>query len=283
MPHAEQPPVETADSILDLRVLLAAAVMVAGGVAVVVFPDVVPFAVIWMAVIFTAVVKGPRVVALLSLLGLAISLAAGLASGLGGSWVFWGRMGVFVVIAVVSVVLSLRRARRELNLWILATTDELTGLPNRRLLVARLEAQLAIRNLEKDCAVIYADLNDFKEINDRHGHLVGDQVLVLTAQRLARCFRAADTVARFGGDEFVVAVPAIDGREGVTVLCERMLAAFDEPLHIGTTRVDLRITIGAAIAHPSQVVSPVQLIERADDVLIELKRTGETPYRIVDW
>lgn len=281
MPPRERP-LEPADSLLDWRVLVAAGVMAIGGVAVVVFPDIVPFAVIWMAVIFTAVFKGPRVIALLCVLGLAISLAAGLASGVGGDWIFWARMLVFVGISIVSVTLSLRRSRRELDLWILATTDDLTGLPNRRLLVARLEAQLSIRHLEKDCAVIYADLNNFKEINDEHGHLVGDQVLVLTAQRLARCFRTADTVARFGGDEFVVAVPAIDGRDGVAVLCERMLATFDEPLHMGSTRVELGITIGAAIAHPSRLVSPVELIERADEVLIELKRTGETRYRIVD-
>jgi len=121
--------------------------------------------------------------------------------------------------------------QREANALHEAQHDELTGLPNRRLLAERAAAALATSELRKvSCAVLAIDLDGFKEVNDRYGHEVGDAMLREIAARLTRVMRPQDTVARRGGDEFAVLVPDVGSVTEVERIATRLLQAVEQPL-----------------------------------------------------
>ncbi len=115
-----------------------------------------------------------------------------------------------------------------------AQHDYLTGLPNRSLLVERLEQALNQASRKgSTLALLFLDLNRFKPINDQYGHLAGDGILQALSQRLREAMRATDTVARFGGDEFVVLVPELESRDGVLTLACKLRELVDAPLRLG--------------------------------------------------
>jgi diguanylate cyclase len=157
----------------------------------------------------------------------------------------------------------------------LSRHDVLTGLPNRLLLQEELAAlcRYALPAREH-FAVLALDLDGFKSINDVHGHAAGDWLLREVAERLRRSVRAPDLAARLGGDEFVVLVPASGVREG-TEVAERVLAALHEPLQLpdGTT-VRPGASIGLAVA-PASGATPDALLGAADDALYQAKRAGK--------
>ena len=157
-----------------------------------------------------------------------------------------------------------------------ATHDPLTGLPNRALLADRLEMALAAaRRTEVPVAVLFIDLDAFKDINDSSGHLLGDEVLVRVAGRLQTVVRDEDTVARFGGDEFVVLLPHTD-ETVANEIAERLLATVREPMVFDGQRLHLSASIGVAVSPP---VEPSSLLQAADAAVYHAKSQGRGQVR----
>ena len=136
----------------------------------------------------------------------------------------------------------------EANLWHQALHDPLTGLANRSLLEDRLALALArVDRQGGTAAVLMLDLDDFKDVNDTQGHLVGDQLLIAIARRLAAVTRTSDTLCRFGGDEFVYLAEGLDTREELEDLGARLLHQFIEPFAIGELLLEQHASIGIVI------------------------------------
>jgi diguanylate cyclase (GGDEF)-like protein/PAS domain S-box-containing protein len=160
-----------------------------------------------------------------------------------------------------------------------ALHDALTGLPNRQLLGDRLlQGAARARRHGGAVAVLFVDLDHFKLINDAAGHAVGDRVLVEVAARITGAVRADDTVARFGGDEFVVV--CADGSVGtVSGTAERILAALREPLEVDDQRLHVSASIGVALAPPTDVES---ILSSADAAMYDAKARGRAQVRMFD-
>jgi diguanylate cyclase (GGDEF)-like protein len=143
--------------------------------------------------------------------------------------------------------------------------DPLTQLPDRNLLLARLSARLqGDRAADRKFAVLFVDLNSFKQINDEHGHLLGDRVLREVADRLITCVRQGDYVTRFGGDEFVILVEHIEGPDEIASVVSRIHDAFAQPIVLPEGKFSLSLSIGATQAGVHH--------RTADDILAEADR-----------
>jgi diguanylate cyclase (GGDEF)-like protein len=160
---------------------------------------------------------------------------------------------------------AIRRLTRELAATRhFATHDSLTGLPNRRLLLDRLGQALAhAARYRKHVMLLLVDLDEFKNINDRHGHRIGDELLKQVAERLLACVRSCDTVSRYGGDEFVVMLPQIDAIENARVVCEKIRARLAVPYTLGEQSIRAGASIGAAV-YGEDGRTTGELIDRAD-------------------
>ncbi|WP_295453312.1 GGDEF domain-containing protein [uncultured Thiodictyon sp.] len=171
------------------------------------------------------------------------------------------------------------RKRMEEELRHLAFHDSLTRLPNRRLLLDRLERALRIGQRQlSHLAVLFLDLNRFKQLNDTHGHDVGDQLLVEVAQRLRQAVRDGDTVARLGGDEFVVLLEGLAkdlGRATVqaTAIAEQIEAALCAEYLLGSVRHQGSASIGITLLR-GQDLDPDQVLKDADAAMYKAKRRG---------
>ena len=151
-----------------------------------------------------------------------------------------------------------------------AMHDDMTGLANRALLRDRLQALLARAGRGGTRAVVfYLDIDRFKEVNDTWGHAAGDAVLTETARRLSSVVRAGDTVARYGGDEFVVAGEA-SGAADAALLARRIGVALRPDVDVGGRTIPLSVSVGFALSRPLD--EPDDLVARADAVLLEAKR-----------
>ena len=153
-----------------------------------------------------------------------------------------------------------------------ATHDALTDLPNRALLLDRLTRALSER--ENACsAVMFVDLDRFKDINDSAGHSVGDEVLIAVARRLVEATRPADTVCRLGGDEFVVLSERITGGEPEALaLARRLQKSLSEPIEVCGRRFSTTASIGLAVARAGD--DPEMLLSQADGAMYAAKRNG---------
>lgn len=153
-----------------------------------------------------------------------------------------------------------------------AHRDPLTGLANRRATSERLSnAVKRATTADKDLTVMFLDLDGFKAVNDDLGHEVGDEVLVAVGRRLANTVRAADSLGRWGGDEFVVVV---DGGVAATqALAQRLHQALEQPVVVGGERA-LRISVSVGAALLKSEDSPEDVLARADQAMFEAKRTG---------
>ncbi|GMV58998.1 MAG: hypothetical protein AMXMBFR72_20980 [Betaproteobacteria bacterium] len=169
--------------------------------------------------------------------------------------------------------------RREADALHDAQHDELTGLPNRRLLATRAAAALAATALRNSqCAVIAIDLDGFKEINDQYGHKVGDTVLREVALRLARVLRPQDTVARRGGDEFAMLIPDVGTRTDVERIAVRILQSVAQPVLLaGGQPGTVSASLGIALA-PEQGRDLERLLQLADLAMYEAKLKGKNRY-----
>ena len=161
----------------------------------------------------------------------------------------------------------------ELAYW--ATHDHLTSLPNRRFLDAYLTTSLGPRRRAEDhLVVLFLDLDDFKPVNDRHGHQTGDEVLRAIARRLRNAAREDELVARYGGDEFVVVTTRARTACDVSVLAERILSAVRTPI-VGLTEEPIVVGASVGIGHASGEEDPTALLQRADAASYRAKRAGK--------
>jgi len=153
----------------------------------------------------------------------------------------------------------------------LAYHDELTGLPNRRLLWDRLHQALAhgMRH-DKQVALLLLDLDGFKTVNDQLGHGVGDKLLKVVAERLSACVRGADTACRYGGDEFVIMLPAVEHEGITTAVISKVQQRLAEPCRIDGFEIRIAASIGA-VFYPADGQTSEELIGRADDALYRAK------------
>jgi diguanylate cyclase (GGDEF)-like protein len=176
----------------------------------------------------------------------------------------------------------LHKAARNYSLMLesLALNDPLTGLANRRLLDDRMSMALVhARRNNSAMAVVYLDLDGFKQINDTLGHGVGDILLKMVAERLEATVREEDTVARLGGDEFILALWHVDGIDYAASAAERAIEAVSNPYDIDGTTVSITTSAGISI-YPDHGEDSEMLIKSADAALYEAKRAGRNAYRI---
>ena len=164
-----------------------------------------------------------------------------------------------------------------------ALHDALTGLPNRLLLLDRMKRALerSARSPERLFAVLFVDLDRFKNVNDSLGHLAGDELLVQCSQRLGSNCRPADTLARLGGDEFILLLDGISGEADAIRIAERILMQFREPFHIAGHELYMAASIGVAFNSPGSA-QPEDLLRDADTAMYAAKAQGKACYSVFD-
>jgi len=180
-----------------------------------------------------------------------------------------------LVLAYVEDITERRRNREMLEYQ--ATHDELTGLPNRRSLVAEIVAELAQPD---GCSVLVLDLDRFKVVNDSLGHSVGDQLLITCADRIRLSLRPGDSVCRLGGDEFAILLRAPADHHAAGVVAERLLTLLREPVAIGDDEVYPSASIGVAIPQPGDTVE--DLLRHADTAMYQAKGQGRDRWDVFD-
>jgi len=170
--------------------------------------------------------------------------------------------------------------RAEVKIRHMAFHDSLTSLPNRELLLDRLGVALANATRNRTyVGLLFLDLDDFKPINDRFGHTVGDALLIGVAQRLKRSARSGDTVARIGGDEFTMLVPSIASREELAVVAHKIVSVLHEPFEINDHTIRITASVGGAMTNEG-ASDPDLLIEQADAAMYRMKNAGRDGYRL---
>lgn len=179
--------------------------------------------------------------------------------------------------AAAQVATAIERKRLQDQLHHLARFDGLTGVPNRQMFHDRLESALArSRRRPAGFALLYLDLDGFKQVNDSYGHEAGDLLLQEVAVRVTQCVRDADTVARLGGDEFVVLLESVAQMEDAALVAGKIRGELSRPVDIGATSVLATASIGIAI-HPADGDTAQRLLRRADEAMYLDKRQRAAP------
>ena len=161
-----------------------------------------------------------------------------------------------------------------------ALSDPLTGLPNRRGFTEQLEK--ALNHPEQHLALIFCDLDRFKEVNDRYGHAAGDALLLELSRRLQTVLRGADTLARLGGDEFVVLMEHLKEDADALVLAERLRACLAEPWRHDSEELWLSMSMGVATCGSQEAVHAEELLRRADLTMYRVKEAGRDGIAVYD-
>ena len=157
-----------------------------------------------------------------------------------------------------------------------STHDQLTNLPNRRLADARLEQALAAARTGGRVGVVYIDVDRFKEVNDRYGHKTGDLFLQQIAARLRGAIRASDLLARIGGDEFLLIVPALGSPEDGAAYEARLLLCFGDDFSLDGVRISGSASFGLAM-YPDDGTTPEELKRHADAAMYAAKQSRAEP------
>lgn len=170
--------------------------------------------------------------------------------------------------------ITLRKNEQE-RIRLLAFYDALTGLPNRRLFDERIShALLVARRHKKQMALMFIDVDHFKQINDIYGHDIGDEAIKAVANRMQEVLRASDTLARLGGDEFVVLLDDVSSAEAARKVAENLRRPFAEKLQFTDNTVHISLSIGVAIWSPEQDENITSLMKKADIALYDVKARG---------
>ncbi|MEX2197913.1 MAG: EAL domain-containing protein [Burkholderiales bacterium] len=200
--------------------------------------------------------------------------------------IIWSAGGMLFFLVLTWAIVSTRRSLERLQsaesqqlaaeqqLAQLAQYDALTGLPNRALFHDRLGQAIArAHRSERQIAVLFLDLDRFKEINDSFGHEAGDRVLIEAAERMRLHLREGDSVARLGGDEFTVILEDVGDAEQVRAVAQKLLRAFAEPFRIDGQDLFVTLSIGIAL-HPRDGADAESLLRHADTAMYQAKSDG---------
>jgi diguanylate cyclase (GGDEF)-like protein len=164
----------------------------------------------------------------------------------------------------------------------IANNDVLTGLPNRRLLEDRMmQALKTAKRSDNIVAALFLDLDFFKTVNDTHGHTIGDDLLKLVAKRLTDLLRTEDTVARVGGDEFVLLLSMLNDEHQAVAMAEKIVNALAQPFELAQHTLQLGVSVGIAL-YPKHADAPSDLISHADVAMYVAKRKGRNCYAIYE-
>jgi diguanylate cyclase (GGDEF)-like protein/PAS domain S-box-containing protein len=171
------------------------------------------------------------------------------------------------------------RKDREERLEYLATHDSLTDLPNRALFYDRLNHALT-RAQRNQClvAVMFLDLDGFKEVNDTYGHALGDRLLKAVAQRLESCVRQSDTMARLGGDEFAGLIDELTSLAGATIVAQNLITALEKPFLIDAVELSVTGSIGVSV-YPIDGGNADLLLRKADVAMYRAKSRGKNNFQ----
>lgn len=214
--------------------------------------------------------------------GVAISRSMGLIpAGLGSEYALQAGSAIEVLLFSLALAQRIHLLRQEKAQAVArAETDPLTGLVNRAGLDQVLRQLFGDkRRTGKSLALLLLDLDDFKPVNDRYGHAVGDRLLMTVAERLRACIRTDDVAARLGGDEFVVLLPQVRTREDAAQVAAKMVAAVAEPVQINGITAKVSASIGIAL-YPEDSDDALTLFNRADAAMYEAKRLGRNRYHL---
>ena len=172
------------------------------------------------------------------------------------------------------VAFAIERRKMLARLEHIALYDQLTHLPNRELFYDRFQKALSRANRESSYfSLLYLDLDKFKWVNDTYGHGVGDLLLQITAQRILGCVRNSDTVARFGGDEFVILLERVDSAQNTLLVAQKILEVLNQPFELVNQQVHILPSIGIAL-YPEHGRDEKQLLSCADTAMYKAKRNG---------
>jgi diguanylate cyclase (GGDEF)-like protein len=177
---------------------------------------------------------------------------------------------------------AIERKRSEVQLAHQALHDSLTGLPNRALFLDRLGVALdRSRRTSASVAVLFLDVDDFKQVNDTLGHSAGDRLLAGLAERLRKMLRPMDTVARFGGDEFTFLFEELESEREVVLIAERISRVAALPIQLDDGETSITVSIGIAmVADPN--IPPETVIREADAAMYRAKELGRSRYELFD-
>lgn len=160
----------------------------------------------------------------------------------------------------------------------LAYYDALTGLPNRRLFLDRLNNSLSqARRDQHMLAVLFVDLDEFKQVNDTFGHKTGDDLLVCATEHMNCCLRESDTLARIGGDEFAVILPAIPDTDAAINVARKFMDCYAKPLNVNGKKLSVSASIGISI-FPDDGEDVEDLLHHADTAMYRVKEAGRNGY-----
>ena len=184
-------------------------------------------------------------------------------------------------VCLLSDITTLKNQQHQLER--IAHYDALTGLPNRTLLADRMQQAMAQARRQHTCiAILFIDLDGFKEINDNHSHAVGDRLLVEISRRMKQTLREEDTLARLGGDEFVAVLLNLEGQEASLMVIERLRRAAAEPLRLGGLELSVSASIGVVFYPQQDPLDADQLLRQADQAMYQAKQSGKNRYHLFD-
>ena len=177
------------------------------------------------------------------------------------------------------IATAIERKQGEEKLKFLSLYDYLTKLPNRVLFYDRMKQEIAYARREgKKCSLMFLDLDNFKEVNDKFGHDIGDQVLQGVAKRFRKLLRKTDTICRLGGDEFIILLPRLaQPRENTVDVARKIFSSLSEPFSIKGNQINITTSIGIAL-YPDDGEEGEILIKSADKAMYLAKKEGPNNY-----
>ncbi len=192
-------------------------------------------------------------------------------------------VAAFLVVAIHGFLSSLKKLTRQIakqneEIDRLANHDALTGLPTLRLANEKIKNALAMaKRNDAKAALLFLDLDGFKDINDKYGHDAGDKILKNVADKIRVIIREGDTPCRIGGDEFLVLLPQTNGDEEVVEVCKRIIAIVAEPIKFQSSELVVGVSIGAAL-YPDHAQNSKTLRKAADKAMYQVKRSGKNGF-----
>ena len=176
--------------------------------------------------------------------------------------------------AIVFIIIR----RQKATLYYAAHHDSLTNLPNRKNFLDRLEHTILTKQAKGDTFVLlFIDIDNFKDFNDKFGHEVGDKVLIQSGERISSLLRDVDCVARLGGDEFTVIIDDIHQVEDIVPILDRLVRIFAMPIECCDSSIEIKLSVGVAV-YPTDGITGKELIKSADLAMYEAKNKDETSY-----